>query len=264
MKCRARDFGRIENTFFDHIAELVFKSVVTEVCFLCAQHVIYDNAAVNARVFRDLFNGGGKGFRDDERARFFVAAESICVCGNFVADGQKGNAAAGDDTFFDSRAGCRKSVFDAEFSFFHFDFGCRADSDDCYAARKFCKAFLKFFFVVVAGAFRNLVLDCRNALFDERGIACAVNDGGVVFVDLNHFRAAQHIEGCVLDFVAEIGRNDGCACQDCDIFKHCFASVTVTGGFDRNALDCAFEFVQDKGGKSLAFDFFCDDEQAAA
>ena len=122
-------------------------------------------------------------------------------------------------------AGGRKRVLYSQLLFLHLNFGCRAYVYHGYAARKFGKAFLKFFFVVVGSGFGNLRLNRGNARLDGLLVAHTVDDGGVVFVNFNLSCPAEHIGGHVLELVAEVGRNDRAAREDCYIFEHCLSSV---------------------------------------
>ena len=78
------------------------------------------------------------------------------------------HAAAGDDAFFDGRAGRVQRVFHARFLFLHFGFGRGADVDDGHAARQFRETFLQFFTVVIARGFFDLAADLVHAALDVR------------------------------------------------------------------------------------------------
>ncbi len=92
-------------------------------------------------------------------------------------------AAAGDDAFFDRRAGGRQSVLDAVLLFFQFGLGGRADLDDGDAAGQLGQPLLQLLFVVVAVRLLDLRLDLGDAALDGSGSALAFDDGGLVLGD---------------------------------------------------------------------------------
>ncbi len=79
-------------------------------------------------------------------------------------------------------------ILDACFLFFHLDFSRRADLQHCNSARKLCKPFLQFLFVVIGSGLLDLCLDLVDALFDIIFLTCAFNDRGVILVDCDALR----------------------------------------------------------------------------
>ena len=73
--------------------------------------------------------------------------------------------------------------------------------------------------------------------------------------------SAEHIGRNVLEFESEFGRDDFAARKDCDIFEHSLSSVAESGRFNRNAVEHAFEFVDDESGKRVAFNVLGDDHK---
>ena len=104
------------------------------------------------------------------------------------------HAAAGDDAFFDGRAGRVQRVFDAGFLFLHFGFGRGADVDDGHAAGELGQAFLQFLAVVVGGGFLDLAADLVDAALDLGALAVAFDDGGVFLVHHDALGAAEVFE----------------------------------------------------------------------
>ena len=93
------------------------------------------------------------------------------------------DAAAGDDAFFDRRAGGVERVFDAGLLLLHLGLGGRADLDDGHAADELGEALLELLAVVVAGGVLDLSADLLLAGLDLVLLAGAVDDRGVVLVD---------------------------------------------------------------------------------
>ena len=94
------------------------------------------DAAVNAGVFGDLFDGGFDGAANDFYAELLVFVHGLLA--GFVEDlgggADDGYAATGEDAFFDCGATGVKGVFDAGLLFLHGDFRRGADVDLGYAA----------------------------------------------------------------------------------------------------------------------------------
>ena len=78
----------------------------------------------------------------------------------------KRHAAAGDDAFFDGRAGRVQRVFHAHFLFLHFGLGRGADVDDGHATGELRQAFLQFLAVVIARRLLDLAADLIHAALD--------------------------------------------------------------------------------------------------
>src|SRR6266850_228491 len=107
-----------------------------------------------------------------------------------VVDGaQKRHTAAGNNAFFNGRAGRVERVLDAGLLFLHFGFGRGADVDDGHPAGQLGQAFLQFFFVVRRIGRLDLVFELADAAFDGVRFTGALDDRGVVFVDLDFFGA---------------------------------------------------------------------------
>src|SRR5207302_2791826 len=168
-------------------------------------------------------------------------------------------AAAGDDTFLDSRAGGVHSVFDTGLLFLQFGFGGCADLDDGDAADQLGKALLELFLVVVAGGVFDLRADLLHTAFDVRGLAGAFDNRGVVLVDGDLLRAAEILKLDVLELDAEVFGDGLAAGEGGDVFEHGLAAVAKARGLDGSALQRAAELVHPQGGQRLAFDVFSAD-----
>ncbi len=80
---------------------------------------------------------------------------------------QQGHAAAGNDAFFDRRAGGVQGVFDAGLLFLHLGLGRRADLDHRHAAGQLGQPLLQLLAVVVRGGLFDLGADLLDAAFDR-------------------------------------------------------------------------------------------------
>src|SRR5258707_2547799 len=181
------------------------------------------------------------------------------------SDGAKQRrAAAGDDTFLDSRAGGMDSVFDTGLLFLQFGFGGCADFDDGNAADQLGKAFLQLFLVVVGGGVFDLGADLLPTAFDVRGLAGAFDDRGVVLVDGDLLGAAEVLELPILELDAEVFGDGLAASKGGDVFEHGLAAVAKARGFDGGALQRAAELVYHEGGEGFAFDVLSDDQEGLA
>src|SRR5581483_5651526 len=96
---------------------------------------------------------------------------------------RQSDAAAGDNTFLDRRAGGVHGVFDTSLLLFHFGLGRSADFDHGKAANQLRQPLLQLLAVVVAGGLLDLAADFFHPAFDLAVFAFAFDDGGVVLVD---------------------------------------------------------------------------------
>ncbi len=142
------------------------------------------------------------------------------------------DAAAGDDAFFDRRAGGVQGVFDAGFLLLHLGFGRGADIDDGDAAGELGEALLELLAVVVAGGFFDLAADLVDAALDVGLLAGAFDDRGVFLVDRDALGAAEVFEVDVLELDAEVFGDATAAGEDGDVFEHGLAAVAEAGGLD--------------------------------
>ena len=118
-------------------------------------------------------------------------------------------------------------------------------------------------FLLVVGRFGsgNLRLDLCNALVNSLFVACAINDGGVVFVDRNALGSTQHIDGRALKFDTLLLADDSATGEDSDVFEHLFAAVA-----EARCLDCAYlqlrtQTIDNQRGECFVIYILCDDKQ---
>ena len=181
-----------------------------------------------------------------------------------AAAADEGHAAAGEDAFFDGRAGGVHGVFDAGLLFLHLAFGRGADVDLGHAAGELGEALLELLAVVVAGGLVDLRADLFDAAFDVACLAGAFDDRGVVLVDDDLLGAAELLELDVFELDAEVFEDGLAAGEDGDVFEHGLAAVAEAGGLDGRDVERAAELVDDEGGEGFAFDVFGNDQQRLA
>ena len=137
-------FGRVHDALGDQVAELAGRGIVALAGPL---DLFDDDRAFDTGVVRDLAGRLFESAADDVHADLLIAFELEFIQGGDDLD--QGGAAAGDDAFFDRRAGGRKGVFDAVLLLFEFSLGGRADLNDGDAAGELRQTLFQFFFVII-------------------------------------------------------------------------------------------------------------------
>jgi hypothetical protein len=102
-----------------------------------------------------------------------------------------------DDAFFDGGAGGVQGVLDAGLLLLHLGLGGGADLDHGHAAGQLGQALLQLLAVVVGGGLLDLARICSHAPWMSSCLPRAVDDGGVVLVDVT--------------FLARRGRSGRCS-----------------------------------------------------
>ena len=203
--------------------------------------LVNDNGAFQTCVVGNLANRFFNSTADDHHAGLFIAD-----CFHFVQHSlsfQQCGSAAGYDAFRNGCAGRVQSVFNAQFLFFQFYFGSRADFDYGNTAGQFCQAFLQFFLIKLGRGFRNLGFNLFYTGFDFRFLAAAVHDGGQFFAYANLACAAQVFHGSAVQFAAHFFTDYGSAGEDSNILQHGFAAVAEAGSLNSHSLEGAAQFV---------------------
>jgi len=130
LKCCTRYLGGINNAHFEHVAIASVGSVVAIVTF-ALEDLGNDNAGLITCIGNDeaqrLFNSA---HHDLDASILIGVASSYLGCATCT---QERNATASHDTFFDCSTGRMQCIFDTGLLFFHLNFGCCADADDCNA-----------------------------------------------------------------------------------------------------------------------------------
>ena len=165
---------------------------------------------------------------------------------------------------FDRGAGRVERVVDAVLALLHLDLGRAADLDHGDSAGQLREPLLEFLTVIIGRGVFDLRADLVNTRLDIGRVAGAIDDGGVLLGDRHPLRAAQHVEGHVLELDAEVLRDHLAAGEDRDVLEHGLAAVAEARSFDRCDLQAAAQLVDDERGQSLALDILGDDEQRFA
>ena len=206
-------------------------------------HGLFQGAAQNAHA------GGGIAFQLD------------AVQGGDGVDQR--HTTAGDDAFFDGRAGGAQGVFDAVLLFLQLGLGGGADADDGHAAGQLGQAFLQLLTVVVAGAGLGLGADLVDAALDGLRCAGAADDRGVVLGADDLVAAAQVLEHDAFQLAAQFFGDDLATGQDGDVLQHGLAAVAKARGLDGQGVDHAAQLVQHQRGQRFAVHIFGDDHDLA-
>ena len=167
---------------------------------------------------------------------------------------EQGRAAAGDDAFLDRGLGRMHGVLDPVLALLDLDLGGAADLDDRHAAGQLGQPLLQLLAVIVGGRLLDLRLELRDPALDVLLLARAVDDGGVVLVDMHLLGGAQHVQGHVLELDAEILADLLAGGQDGDVLEHRLAAIAEARRLDGRDLEPAAQLVDDQGGQRLALD----------
>ena len=160
-----------------------------------------------------------------------------------LARAQQCQAAAGQDTFLDRRAGRMQRILDTALLLFHPGFGGRADLDQRDTAGELGGALLQLFLVVIADVIFGLLADFLDAIVDSVGLSAAADKGGVFFRGFNAFCRAQVGDAGFLQRQTERFGDDRAAGNYRNIFQHRLAAVAKTGCLDGAALENAAQMV---------------------
>src|SRR5216684_6755049 len=262
LQREAGDLGWVDDAHLDHVAVLAGLGVEAEVLFLGVADPADHNGAFVAGVESDLAGRLLESAPHDACTNGFVIVELELFDDRDETEQRR--AAAGDDTFLDSRAGGVHSVFDTRLLFLQFGFGGCADFDDGDAADQLGKALLELFLVVVGGGVLDLRADLLHTAFDVRGLAGAFDDRGVVLVDGDFLGAAEVLKLDVFELDAEVFGDGLATGESGDVFEHGLAAVAKARGLDGGALQGAAELVHHEGGKGFTFDVLSDDQEGLA
>ena len=185
----AGDLGRVDDAGLDQVFVDVGRGVVAVVA-LGLGDLLADDAAVLAGVVGDRGQRSAAGTQRrccSRPLRRGVRSPGLTE----RAGPQQGDAAAGQNAFFDGRAGGVQGVFDAGLLFLHFAFGRGADVDLGHAAGELGQPLFELLAIVVAGGVVDLAADLVDAALDVGALAGAFDDRGVVLVDDDLLGAAE-------------------------------------------------------------------------
>ena len=103
-----------------------------------------------------------------------------------------------------------------------------------------------------------------NSVLDSVLVAAAVNDDGVLLVDLYLLSATELVDLGLLDVETKLLGDNFAACQDSDILQHFLTSVAKARSFDSYAYEYASQLVQNDVCQSVALNVFSDDDELLA
>src|ERR1044072_7051928 len=260
LQRRANDLGRIDHAGLDHVDVLALLGVEAEIGVFLVEHPAGNHGAVEAGILGDLAD------RRLQRGAHDLEPDLLVVVGATLvrehAGGiEQGRPAASDDALLDRGLGRMHGVLDPVLLLPDLDLGGAADLDDRHAAGELGQALLQLLAVVVGGRFFDLRLELRDPALDVLLLAGAVDDGGVVLVDMDALGGAQHVERDVLELDAEIFADLAASGQDRDVLEHGLATITEARRLDGGDLEPAAQLVDHQGRERLALDFLGDDEQ---
>jgi hypothetical protein len=207
--------------------------------------LVNDNARLEACVEGDLLQRSVDGNADDVRTGRFVAGQvQVGECLETRLDQR--NATTGDDAFFNSSLGVADSVLNAVLAFLELNFSCGTGLDDCNAAGQLGQALLQLLAVVVGVGVFDLGADLGNAAGDLVGVACTLDDGGLVLGDNNLACLAQELQAGGFELEANLFGDDLAARQNSNVGKLSLAAVAEARGLDGNGLEGAADLVDDQ------------------
>ena len=174
LQSRTGDFGRIEDTGFEHIN--IFTGGDVESFIAAAFFDTLDNhtaliTAIDSELTQGFFDRTG----NNSGTGSFITGKS--QTGNSFGSTHEGDTASGDDTFFDGGTGGVQSVIDTVFFLFHLNFSGGTDIDNGNTAGEFGETFLQFFTIVIAAGFFDFTTDLGNTTHDGIFGTVTFNDG---------------------------------------------------------------------------------------
>src|SRR5882762_3071802 len=258
----AAHLGRIEHAHLDQIAELLGLGIEAGVAFPF-RDLVHDHRGFGAGIGDDHAQRLFQGPPDDLDAGFLVGVFALELIERYPG-ADIGDTATGDNAFLDRGTRRVQSIFDAGLLFFHLDLGRRTDFDHRDATCELGYAFLKLLFVVVAGGFVDLGADVLNARLDRLGVARAVDEGGLLFRDLDAFRTPEILEGSFLEGQAHFLGDHLATGKDGDVFEHGLATVAEPRSLHGGGLENTAQVVYHQRRERLAFDFLGDNEKRFA
>jgi hypothetical protein len=118
--------------------------------------------------------------------------------------------------------------------------------------------------VVVRGRVLDLVAELRAPALDVLLRAGAVDDGGVVLVDLDALCTTEILDGDVLELEPELLGNHVTASEDRHVLEHRLAAIAEARCLHRGNVQRATDLVDHERRESLTLDVLGDDQQRLA
>ena len=262
LQCHTCHFGRVNHAGFEQLLVLVGACVVAEVAF-AGTNLVNHYCAFFACVGYYLTERFLYRTTHDLDTCLLVLVGAFQVFQSLLGTDVH-HAAARNDTFFDCRTRCAQSVVHTVFLLFHLHLAGCTYVQLCYAACQFGKTLLQLLFVIGGLGRCYLCFDLCHTGCDGVFVACAVDDGGVVFVHGDGLSGAEHLDGCLLKLDAFLLADDGAAGEDSDVFQHLFAAVAEARSLHGADLQLCTQTVDNQCCQCLAVHILCDDEQRSA
>ena len=127
-------------------------------------------------------------------------------------------------------------IFNTIFFLFHFNFGSTTNSYNGNSSCKLSKSFLKFFCIIIRSSFFDLSSNLITTTFYFFFLAGTLHNCSIFFIYHKSFSAAKHINSHILKFNSKIFTNNLAASKNCNIFQHCFSSISEARSFDSRDL----------------------------
>ena len=175
------------------------------------------------------------------------------------------HAAAGDDAFFDRRAGGVQRVLDAGLLLLHLGLGRRADLDDRHAAGELRQPLLQLLAVVVGGGLLDLRADLLDAALDRRSGLPAPSM--IVVLSLSIVTCLAWPRSSSLTFSSLMPRSSVIALPPVRIAMSSSIALRRSpkpGALTAAAVQRAAQLVDDQRRQRLALDVLGDDQQRLA
>src|SRR5687768_2842714 len=259
----ARDLGRVDDALRDQIAVLLGLRVEAVVA-LALEHLVQHHRRLGPGVVHDDAQRLLERLHHDLDAGVLVVVVALELAVERLLGADECHAAARDDALFHRGAGRMQRVLDTGLLFLHLDLGGGADLDHRNAAGQLRHALLQLFLVVVAGRFVDLHADLLDARLDLLLVAGTIDDGGVLLAGFDLLRAAQVLDGGVLQLQAQLLADHRAAGENRHVFQHRLAAVAEAWRLNSDGLQDAADVVDHQGGERFAFDFLGDDQQRLA
>jgi hypothetical protein len=106
--------------------------------------------------------------------------------------------------------------------------------------------------------------DRLDARLDVSGLAGAVDDRGVLFLDDHFLGLAEVVHGRLLERQADLIGDDRTAGENGDVLQHGLAAIAETRRLDAGHFEDAADIVDDQRRQRLTLDVLGDDHQRTA
>src|SRR5689334_19318023 len=223
LQGRAGDLGRIDYAGLDQVFELPGLRVEAEIVIGVGANLLQNNSAFVTGVAGNLAQRLFSRTADDVNTDLLVAFSFEIL--ESMTSAEQRHTAARDDSLFNGCTSCMQRVFDAGLLLLHLGLSSGTDFDDRYAASQLRQTLLQLLAIIVRGRLFNLSAELFDAPFDGLLSTGTIDDGGVVLVDRDAFRAAEVFEAHTFELDTGLFHQGFATRQDRDIFEHCLTAI---------------------------------------